>query len=73
MVQMDRFLRGRLTRSIIFHNQSPTTAAPPTPIANDTHNALFTVQHDEDHTLCIHAFIAGLAHDAYAYGCCPPA
>jgi len=28
---MDRFLRGRLTRSITFHNQSPTTAASRSP------------------------------------------
>jgi hypothetical protein len=72
VVQMDRYLRSRLTRSIISHNQSPTTAAPPTPIGNDTHKALLTVQHDEDHTLCIHAFIIGLDAGAYEYGCCSP-
>jgi hypothetical protein len=57
--QMDRYLRSRLTRSILFHIQSPTTAAPATPIGDDTLKALLTVQHD-DYTLLIHAFITGL-------------
>jgi len=70
--QMDRYLRRRLTRSIMFHNQSPTTAAPPTPIGDDTHKALLTVQHDDDYTLCIHVYITGLEAGAYAYGCCFP-
>ena len=69
---MDRFLRSRLTRSIIFHNQSPTTAAPPTPIGDDTHKPLLTFQHDDDNLLCIHALITDLEHGAYLDGCCPP-
>jgi hypothetical protein len=69
---MDRYLRCRLTRSIIFQNQSPTTAAPPTPIGDGTHNTLLTVHHDEDHTLCIHAFITGLEAGPYAYGYSSP-
>ena len=68
----DRSLRSRTTRSIIFLNQSPTTAAPPTPIGDDTHHTLLTVHHDEEYTLCIHAFITGLEAGAYADGCCIP-
>ena len=52
--------------SIIPHNQSPTTAAPPT---DGTHKALPTVHHDEDYTLCIHAFITSLEGGAYAHDC----
>ena len=69
-VQTDRYLRSRISCLIIFHSQSPTTAAPLTPISNDTHKALPTVHHDEDYTFCIHAFITGLEASAYACGCC---
>jgi len=57
------------TPTHIFHHQSPTT---PTPIANDTHNSLLTVQHDKGHTLCIDAFITSFAHGAYASAAASP-
>ena len=49
VVPRDWRLRSRFSRSIIFHNQSPTTAVPPTPIGDQV---LLTVHHDGDYTLC---------------------